>query len=109
MEPQKDYEHPRKPTCFVTYSDKFFIFLRQSPHVCLPQSATGIEGADFTKSGIPNCEPDSSVSMVSGYGLDDRAIEVRSPAEAKWFFLQPLSRPALGSTQPPTGGSFTQD
>jgi hypothetical protein len=30
-------------------------------------------------------EPGSSVSMVSGYGLDDRAIEVRSPAEAKAF------------------------
>jgi hypothetical protein len=29
----------------------------------------------------------SSVSIVSGYGLDDRAIEVRSPAEAKEFFL----------------------
>jgi hypothetical protein len=33
------------------------------------------------------CEPGSSVSIVSGYGLDDRAIEVRSPAEAKGFFL----------------------
>jgi hypothetical protein len=30
-------------------------------------------------------EPGSSVSIVSGYGLDDRAIEVRSPAEAKDF------------------------
>jgi hypothetical protein len=29
----------------------------------------------------------SSVNIVSGYGLDDRAIEVRSPAEAKGFFL----------------------
>jgi hypothetical protein len=29
----------------------------------------------------------SSVSIVSGYGLDDLAIEVRSPAEAKGFFL----------------------
>jgi hypothetical protein len=29
----------------------------------------------------------SSVSIVSGYELDDRAIEVRSPAEAKGFFL----------------------
>jgi hypothetical protein len=28
-------------------------------------------------------EPGSSVSIVSGYGLDDRAIEVRSPVEAK--------------------------
>jgi hypothetical protein len=32
-------------------------------------------------------EPGSSVSMVSGYGLDDRAIEVRSPAEAKGLFF----------------------
>jgi hypothetical protein len=33
------------------------------------------------------CEPGSSVSTASGYGMDDRAIEVRSPAEAKGFFL----------------------
>jgi hypothetical protein len=33
------------------------------------------------------CEPGCSVSIVSGYGLDDRAIEVRSPVEAKGFFL----------------------
>jgi hypothetical protein len=31
-------------------------------------------------------EQGSSVSIVSGYGLDDRAIEVRSPAEARGFF-----------------------
>jgi hypothetical protein len=30
-------------------------------------------------------EPGSSVSIVSGYSLDDRQIEVRSPAEAKNF------------------------
>jgi hypothetical protein len=30
-------------------------------------------------------EPVSSVSVVSGYVLDDRAIEVRSPAGAKDF------------------------
>jgi hypothetical protein len=35
-------------------------------------------------------QPGSSVSTVSGYGLDDQTIEVRSPAEAKGFFLQPL-------------------
>jgi hypothetical protein len=29
------------------------------------------------------CDPGSSVSIVSGYVLDDGAIEVRSPAEAK--------------------------
>jgi hypothetical protein len=32
----------------------------------------------------------SSVSIVSDYGLDDQAIEFRSRAEAKGFFLQPL-------------------
>jgi hypothetical protein len=32
-------------------------------------------------------EVSSSVNMVSGYGLDDRAIEVRSSAEAKGFFV----------------------
>jgi hypothetical protein len=31
----------------------------------------------------------SSVSMVSDYGLDDLAIEVRSPAETKDFFCSP--------------------
>jgi hypothetical protein len=36
------------------------------------------------------CEPDSSVSIVSEYGLDERTIEVRSPTEAKGFFLYPL-------------------
>jgi hypothetical protein len=30
-------------------------------------------------------KPGSSVSIVSGYELDDRAIEVRSPAGAKDF------------------------
>jgi hypothetical protein len=39
---------------------------------------------------------------VSHYGLDDRAIGVRSPAGAKDFFpLASVSRPALGPTQPP--------
>jgi hypothetical protein len=37
---------------------------------------------DFSK-----CELVSLVRIVSGYGLDDRAIEVRSLAEAKGFFL----------------------
>jgi hypothetical protein len=33
------------------------------------------------------CEPGSSVSIVSGCRLDNRAIEARSPADAKEFFL----------------------
>jgi hypothetical protein len=45
-------------------------------------------------------EPGSSVSVVSGYGLDDWAIEVRFLAEAKGFFVYPrVSRPALGPAQ----------
>jgi hypothetical protein len=53
---------------------------------------------------------DSSDSIVSDYRLDDLATGVRSPAEARGFFLQPrVSRPALRSTQPPiqwVPGSF---
>jgi hypothetical protein len=48
----------------------------------------------FVKSG-------SSDSIVSGYGQDDRDIEVRSETEAKDFFITSVSRPALGSTQTP--------
>jgi hypothetical protein len=36
---------------------------------------------------IPGSEPGSSVGIASGYGLNDRAIEVRFTAEAKGFFL----------------------
>jgi hypothetical protein len=44
----------------------------------------------------------SSVSIVYGYVLDDRAIEVRSPAEAKMNFpLASVSKPGLGPTPPP--------
>jgi hypothetical protein len=32
-------------------------------------------------------EPGSSIIILSGYGLDDQAMEVQSPAEAKGFFL----------------------
>jgi hypothetical protein len=41
----------------------------------------------------------SSGSIVSGYGLDIRAIGIRSPAGAKDFSSS--LRPALGPTQPP--------
>jgi hypothetical protein len=41
----------------------------------------------FSISNCVACEPGSSVSIVSGYGLNDRGIEVRSPAEEKGFFL----------------------
>jgi hypothetical protein len=38
---------------------------------------------DFLFESTLHLEPGSSVSIVSGYWLDDRAIEVRSPAAAK--------------------------
>jgi hypothetical protein len=41
------------------------------------------------------------VSIVTDNGLDDRAIEIRSPAEAKDFPLASVFRPALRPTQPP--------
>jgi hypothetical protein len=44
---------------------------------------------------------DSSVSTATGYGLDDLLIEVRFPAEDANSFLDTISRPALGATQPP--------
>jgi hypothetical protein len=43
----------------------------------------------------------SSGSIVYDYGLDYRAIGVRSPAGAKDYPLTSVSRPALGPTQPP--------
>jgi hypothetical protein len=36
---------------------------------------------------MSRCSP---VSIVSGYGLDNRGIGVQSPAKAKGFFLEPL-------------------
>jgi hypothetical protein len=48
------------------------------------------------------CELGSAVSIVSDYGMDDQAIDVRFLEEAKGFFpLAFVSRPALGPTQPP--------
>jgi hypothetical protein len=44
---------------------------------------------------------DSAVGMATGYGLDDRGVEVPSPSRVKNFHFSISSRPALGSTQPP--------
>jgi hypothetical protein len=57
-----------------------------------------------------NGELGSSVSTVSDYGLDDRAIEVRCPAEAKGFFsslcVQTGSGAHPASFTMGTGGPF---
>jgi hypothetical protein len=55
-------------------------------------------------------ESGSSGSIVSGYGLDDRAIEVRSPTGAKDFscdlFVQTGSEAHPASCTMGTGGTF---
>jgi hypothetical protein len=55
----------------------------------------------------------SSVSIVSGYGLDDRTIEVRSPAEARDFSsnlcVQTSSGAHSDSCTTGNGGSFLGD
>jgi hypothetical protein len=52
----------------------------------------------------------SSGNIVSGYGLDDRAIEVQSPAEARDFFFSLCAQTGSGahpaSCPTGTGGSF---
>jgi hypothetical protein len=46
-------------------------------------------------------EPGSSVSVVSGFGLDERVSRL-DPRHSKGIFpLASVSRPALGPTQPP--------
>jgi hypothetical protein len=56
-------------------------------------------------------EPGSSVSIVSAYGPDGRAIEVRSPAEAKDFSsslcVQTGSGAHPASCPMGTGGPFS--
>jgi hypothetical protein len=64
----------------------------------------------FLQSTGNHREPGSSVSIVSGYGLDDWAIKVRSLIEAKEFYFSlcvhtgSWAHPA--SCTKGTGGSF---
>jgi hypothetical protein len=44
---------------------------------------------------------DSPIDIVTGYGLDNRGVEVPSIGKIKNFLFTTSSRPALGSTQPP--------
>jgi hypothetical protein len=56
------------------------------------------------------CEPGSLVSIESGYGLDDQAIDVRSPAKEKNFSfivcVQTGSGAHPASSTMGTGGPF---
>jgi hypothetical protein len=56
----------------------------------------GVNGQRHAPAALLPPGKGSPVPIVSGYGLDDRAIEVRSPAGAA-----SVSRPALEPTQPP--------
>jgi hypothetical protein len=68
-------------------------------HRCLQLNTLQIK---LTLATAEDGETGSSVGIVSEYGLDDWAIEIRSPAEAKGFFpLASVSRTALGPTQSP--------
>jgi hypothetical protein len=51
-------------------------------------------------------EPGSSISIVPDYGLDDRAIEVRSPAEATDFSSSPCVQTGPASCTMGTRGPF---
>jgi hypothetical protein len=66
----------------------------------------------YLHNNILNVEPGSSVSAVSGYGLDDRAIKVRSPAGAKNFSsilcVQTGSGAHPASCPMGTGGPFSR-
>jgi hypothetical protein len=64
----------------------------------------------FPGGTLRGCEPGSSVSTVSGYGLAEQAINVRSPPEAKNFSsilcVQTGSRAHPASCTVGTGGPF---
>jgi hypothetical protein len=64
----------------------------------------------FSDTSSETYEPGSSVSIVSGYWLDDRAIEVRSPAGTKDFSrslcVQTGSGAHLATCTMGTGGPF---
>jgi hypothetical protein len=66
---------------------------------------------NFVPYGIISGEPGSSGSIVSDYGLDDRAIGVRSPARAKDFSsilcVQTGSGAHPASCTMGTGGPFS--
>jgi hypothetical protein len=58
-----------------------------SVHVTVMFRLRKCETIEFRSVGPFSVSRFSSVSIVSGYGLEDREIEFRSPAKAKGFFL----------------------
>jgi hypothetical protein len=77
-------------------------------HLC--QTVTKIQFILHLMLGKHYIELGSSVSIVSGYGLDERVIKVRSPTEAKDFCsslcVQTVSGAHLTPFRMRTGGPF---
>jgi hypothetical protein len=80
-----------------------------SPHV-ITFVSTKVPKRDKTHLREMCSEPGSLVSIMSGYGLDDRTIEVRSPAGAKDFSSSLCVQSGSGAHQASctmdTGGPF---
>jgi hypothetical protein len=72
-------------TTFFNFTTLCFMISNDHSSKHCPQSNVVADQTYFACSTQYFSEPGSSVSIVSGYGLHDRAIEVRSPAEAKDF------------------------
>jgi hypothetical protein len=73
------------------------LFTQYTPEKhCLTHPCTELHSKQY-----PSRSRVSSGSIVSDYGLDDRAIGVRSRQGQRIFPLTSVSRPALGPTQPP--------
>jgi hypothetical protein len=68
--------------CFIR-NGKLVLLIRRIRKLITTGLQTSEPNNSFIKLGTNFTEPGSSVSTVSGYRLDDRAIEVRSSAEAK--------------------------
>jgi hypothetical protein len=55
----------------------------------------------FTPYNLKIWSRDSAVGIGTGYGLDDRGVDVLSPGWVKIYLLSAATRLALGSIQPP--------
>jgi hypothetical protein len=75
---QDIYQKPSNPTTIVTYKLYYNLLFTTNNGWNLCRQYFDLREV--------KCESGSSVSIVSGYGLDDRAIEVRSLAEADFSF-----------------------
>jgi hypothetical protein len=97
------YPIPSKLTLTVLFTKYILSF---SKYIRSSTQRPNFSDPPFNITRISTCLEDHrsqarSVSIVSDYGLEDRAIEVRFPAEARGFSSTSVSTPALGPTQPP--------